>query len=209
MKVGIIGGGNVGKAIARAAVGAGHDVLITTTDLRRTEAVANELGVVASGSNRDAARSADLVVLAVPYGAVSQVAEEVADVVADKPVVDATNPLTADGSGLAVTDRSGAETVQELLPRAAVVKAFNTVFAANQADPVVNGAQLDGFYAGNDQAAKDVVAEFLSAVGYHPIDAGDLTAARTLEHMAFLNISLNARNGWTWRSGWKLVGPTG
>lgn len=51
------------------------------------------------------------------------------------------------------------------------------------------------FYAGNDSAAKQRVAELLAAIGYRPMDAGELTAARALEHMAFLNISLNARNG--------------
>jgi hypothetical protein len=205
----IIGAGNVGKAIARAATRAGHEVVITSTDPDRTRAVADELAATAGSSNADAVRDADLVVLAVPYHAVAAVADEVADGLAGKPVIDATNPLAADGSGLAVTDRSGAEAVQEALPGAFVVKAFNTVFAANQADPVVDGTQLDGFFAGDDDAAKAVVAQFLSAAGYRPVDAGDLAAARALEHMAFLNIALNARNGWAWRSGWKLVGPTG
>jgi 8-hydroxy-5-deazaflavin:NADPH oxidoreductase len=68
---------------------------------------------------------------------------------------------------------------------------------------------LDGFYAGNDDKAKGAVAGWLSAIGYRPINAGDLRAARALEHMAFLNISLNARNNWSWQTGWKLLGPTG
>ena len=122
-------------------------------------------------------------------------------------MVDATNPLTADSSRLTVTDRSAAEMLQEQLPSARVVKAFNTVFASKQAAPEVDGTQLDGFYAGDDQAAKARVRDWLAAIGYRPIDAGNLSAARALEHMAFLNISLNARNGWSWQSGWKLVGP--
>jgi len=130
-------------------------------------------------------------------------------VAAGKVIVDATNPLKADSSGLAVTDRSGAELLQDRLPGASVVKAFNTVFASNQAEPVVDGVALDGFVAGDDAAAKARVADLLTAIGYRPVDAGGLAAARALEHMAFLNISLNANNNWSWRSGWKLVGPTG
>lgn len=83
------------------------------------------------------------------------------------------------------------------------------MFAANQASPEIDGTPLDGYIAGDDEAAKRTVAELLGAIGYRPIDVGGLSAARALQHMAFLNITLNARNGWPWRSGWKLVGPTG
>jgi 8-hydroxy-5-deazaflavin:NADPH oxidoreductase len=69
--------------------------------------------------------------------------------------------------------------------------------------------RLDGFYAGDDEAAKSTVAELLAAIGFHPLDAGELLAARVLERMAVVHISLNARHGWPWQSGWKLLGPTG
>lgn len=209
MRLAVIGAGNVGQAVARAGIRTGHDVVITATDPGKTKEIADALGASAANSNVEAVRDADLIVIAVPYGAVAQVGTEVAEVVAGKVVIDATNPLKADGSGLAVTDRSGAETLQDLIPQASVVKAFNTVFASNQSEPVVDGTQLDGFYAGNDDNAKATVAEFLTAIGYRAIDTGDLAAARALERMAFLNISMNARNGWSWQSGWKLVGPAG
>jgi predicted dinucleotide-binding enzyme len=89
-----------------------------------------------------------------------------------------------------------------------VVKAFNTVFASRLNDPVLDGVPLDGFYAGDDAGAKQVVAELLARMGLRPIDTGELLTARALELMAFLNVSLNARNGWSWQSGWKLLGPT-
>ena len=110
--------------------------------------------------------------------------------------------MEADFSVLYAGERSGAEEVQQLLPETAVVKAFNTVLASNQAQPITEeGIALDGLYAGNDENAKRTVADWLSAIGYRPIDAGDLTAARDLEHLAFLNISLNARNHWSWQTG--------
>ena len=67
---------------------------------------------------------------------------------------------------------------------------------------------MDGFYAGEDEAAKAVVAELLAAMGFRPMDAGGLLNARALEEMAFLNMSFNLRYGWPWQTGWKLLGPT-
>jgi len=207
MRIAILGAGNVGSAVARAAAKAGHQVVVSAPSADKAQAVAAEVGGTAAGSNQQAVADADMVVLAVPYGAVDQVAGEIGPAVRGKVVVDVTNPMRADASGLAVGDRSGAEEIQDKLPGAAVVKAFNTVFAANQAAPVVDGTGLDGFYAGDDEQAKQQVAQLLAAMGYRPIDAGPLSAALPLEHMAFLNISMNARNNWPWQSGWKLVGP--
>ena len=208
MKIAVVGAGNVGSAVGRAGVNTGHDVVMASRTPEKAQTVAGSIGAKAASSPAEAARDADLVVLAVPFGAVTDVAEEIADAVAGKVVVDVINPLKADFSGLA-TDRSAAEEVQERLPNARVVKAFNTVFASNQANPTVDGTPLDGFYAGDDADAKQVVADLLSAIGYRPIDVGGIQLARALEHMAFLNILLNATKGWSWQSGWKLVGPTG
>lgn len=209
MEITIIGAGNAGGAIARGATRVGHRVTVTANDPDHARALAEEIGGTAAEDTADAVRGADLVVLAVPYGAVPDVAREIGDAVGGKTVVDATNPLKADGSGLAVTDRSGAEEAAAQLPGARIVKAFNTVLASRQADPVVDGTPLDGFYAGDDDQSKNTVRALLDAIGYRPIDAGPLTASRSLEHLAYLNISLNARGGWAWQSGWKLIGPMG
>ena len=208
MRIAVLGAGNVGSAVARAAAEAGHQVVLSAPSGDKAQAVAAEVGGTAAGSNRQAVADADVVVLAIPYSAIDDVAREIAPAVRGKVVVDVTNPMRADLSGLAVSDRSGAEEIQDKLPGAAVVKAFNTVFAANQASPSVGGTGLDGFYAGDDEQAKQQVAQLLAAMGYRPVDAGPLSAALPLEHMAFLNISMNARNNWPRQSGWKLVGPS-
>ena len=208
MKVAIIGSGNVGSAVAKAATDTGHEV--TVADLEGTESLAalgKDLGVATTSSNAEAVDDSDLVVLAVPFGAVDAVVGTIADHVGDKIVVDVTNPLKDDLSGLQTDGTSGAELVQKQLPKAKVVKAFNTVFAGNQANPTVDGVQLDGFVAGDDLDAKKQVLHLLEEIGYRPIDVGPLSTARYLEGMAFLNISLNAKNNWSWQSGWKLVGP--
>lgn len=209
MKVAIIGAGNVGGAIAHGAARAGHSVSIAATHPEHAQDLASQVGGTAAQSAAEASQDADVVVLAVPYGAVSDVVKALRDAANGKVVIDATNPLKPDGSGLAVSDRSGAEEIQDRLAGARVVKAFNTVFAAKQADPVTDGTPLDGFYAGDDEQAKERVRQILADFGYRPIDAGPLSAARALEYLALLNIALNIRHGWPWQSGWKLIGPTG
>lgn len=208
MKLAIIGSGNVGSAVAKAAKGLGHDV--TVADLEGSEnleALKADLGVTTTISNQEAVAEADIVVLAVPFGVVETVAKGIADQVGDRIVIDITNPLKDDLSGLQTDGTSGAELVQKQLPQAKVIKAFNTVFAGNQAVATVDGVQLDGFVAGDDADAKKHVIHLLEEIGYRPIDVGPLSTARYLEGMAFLNIALNAKNNWSWQSGWKLVGP--
>ena len=207
MKVAIIGSGNVGTAIARGSKEAGHDVVVADADAEQLAETSRTTDVETTTSNTEAVKDADMVVLALPFGVNQEVAWELADEHADTVVVDVANPLKPDLSGLATNGKSSAELVQEAAPRARVVKAFNTVLAANQAAPVVEGVQLDGFVAGDDADAKKWILRLLEEIGFRPIDVGPLSAARYLEGMAFLNISLNAANEWSWRSGWKLVGP--
>jgi 8-hydroxy-5-deazaflavin:NADPH oxidoreductase len=133
--------------------------------------------------------------------------DDIGDALRDQVVVDATNPLRPDSTGLVTENTSGAETIQARLRPVRVVKAFNTALAARQAQPTVDGIQLDGFVAGDDEAAKRVALDYVTSLGFHPIDAGPLVMARALEAMALLNIILQIRNGWTWQTGWKLVGP--
>jgi 8-hydroxy-5-deazaflavin:NADPH oxidoreductase len=206
MKFAIIGAGNVGAA--RAVTGAGHDAVVADSTDDRLQAVAAQAPVATTISNVDAVTGADVVVFAVPFGVVGDLVSGLREELADKMILDVTNPLAPDLSGLATNGISAAELIQQAAPEARVVKAFNTVFAANQSEAAVDGTQLDGFVAGDDEEAKQTVIELLTAVGYRPIDVGPLSFARYLEGMALLNIALNAHNGWAWRSGWKLVGPT-
>ena len=201
MKVAIIGAGNVGKALATSITRAGHEVTISAKHPEHAREAAREIGATAAESNAAAAADADVVILAVPYGkAGEEVATEIRDEVAGRPVVDVTNPLKADYSGLA-TDTSSAEELQQQLPAANVVKAFNTIFAANQAQP---SRDIDGYVAADDEKAKQTVISLVESMGFTPLDVGALASARYLEGMAFINIGLNAQNGWSWTSAWKL-----
>ena len=208
MRIAIIGAGNVGGGFARAAVAAGHEVVISATHAKKAEAVAAETGARAVASNVDAVQGAQVVVLAVPGTAAPAVATELAPALQDAVIVDATNPLNASFSGLDVTGVSGAEDVAQAARSVPVVKAFNTVFASRYAAPTENGEPLQVLLAGDDAAAKTRVAEVATSLGFTPMDAGGIRLARALEEMAFLNITLNATNGWAWQSAWQLVGPT-
>jgi 8-hydroxy-5-deazaflavin:NADPH oxidoreductase len=207
MDISIIGAGNVGKALAAAFSRAGHTVIIASRDPEDAGSVAAATGAQVATSNADAARRGQVVVFAVPFTSAPEIAAEIADAVVGKPVIDATNRMSFGADGPAIdTTTSNAEELAALLPGANVVKAFNTLFASNQADPIADGVQLDGFVAADDAAAKATVLELVASIGLRPVDAGPLARARQLEGLAFLNITINIANSGSWQSGWKLVG---
>jgi predicted dinucleotide-binding enzyme len=208
MKIAVLGAGNVGAGLARAAVAAGHTVTISASTPAKAESAAAETGAVAAASNVAAVAGADLVVLAVPHGAVAGIAAEIRDAVAGVPIVDATNPLNATYSDLVIEGDSAAADLQVLVPSSPVVKAFNTTFASRYAAPAEDGSPLPVFIAGDDADAKAKVEELAISLGFQGLDVGGLRHARGLEELAFLNITLNATKGWSWQSAWTLVGPT-
>jgi len=207
MDIAIIGAGNVGTALATSFKRAGHDVVIASRDPEDAGSVAAATHSRVAISNLQAAADADLIVLAIPFSSVPDVAAEIAEAVAGKPVVDATNRMSFGADGPEIdTTTSNAEELAGLLPDAHVVKAFNTLFASNQSDPIAEGVQLSGFVAGDDADAKALVLGLVREIGLDPVDVGPLARARQLEGLAFLNITLNIANGGSWQSGWKLVG---
>jgi 8-hydroxy-5-deazaflavin:NADPH oxidoreductase len=208
MRITIIGAGNVGGGLAAAAVRADHDVVISASSSDSAGKAASSIGATAASSNGEAVRDADIVVLAIPHGAVAGIVAELGNALDGKVVIDSTNPLNATYTDLTTTGTSAAETLQQELPGSAVVKAFNTVFASRLGSPTEGGEPLDVLIAGDDADAKATVGALAGSLGFKVIDAGGLRMARTLEEMAFLNIGLNASNGWAWQSAWKLVGPT-
>jgi predicted dinucleotide-binding enzyme len=208
MRIAIIGAGNVGGGLAGAATTAGHEVVLSASDPANAQRAAANAGATPAGSNAEAVEGADLVVLAVPGGAVSGIAAELGEALTGTIVVDATNPLNDTYTDLTTARVSAAELLQQQLPGATVVKSLNTVFAARYGNPTEGGQPLDALVAGDDAAAKATVARLVESIGLHPVDAGGLRMARALEEIAFLNISLNAGNGWVWQSAFQLVGPT-
>jgi predicted dinucleotide-binding enzyme len=188
MKIAIIGSGNVGKALGASFVRAGNSVIYAAVSADSSRMAAKAVGGTFAGSVREAAEGAEMVVIAVPYASAAHwVATEMAPVVSGKIVIDVTNPLKADYSGLATEGGpSGAENFAAWLPGAHVVKAFNTLFASVQADPKSHGVEIDALFATDDQDARAKVGALLRSLGFRPVYVGPLARARELEAMAFM-----------------------
>lgn len=191
MKIGIIGKGNVGTAIGSGLQRAGHQVRFGHRDPSEPVSAAAEWG--------------DLIILAVPHGSVQQAVREIGNRADGKVLVDVTNPLTADMELAMGFSTSNAEEVQEMAPKARVVKAFNTVFAQNQGAGKVASHQLTAFIAGNNREAKDTVMKLTKEMGYDPVDVGDLKSARYLEPMAVMLIGLAYKLGMGPNIGYRLI----
>jgi len=194
MKLAIIGSGNIGKSIGDWAAKVNYEVIFAAKNEQRALEAARLAGHNAKSANvQTAVELADMILLAVPYNAVKEVLSDIGPLLKGKVLIDATNALNADFSGLMLGfTTSAAEEIAKLAPEALVVKAFNTVFAhlyASQ-NPKIKGNTISVFYAGDDDGAKAKVAELITKMGFDAVDAGLLKAARNLEPLAFLNISL-------------------
>ena len=143
----------------------------------------------------------DIVVLAVPYPAVSAVIAERGDSLAGRIVVDITNPLDFEtfDSLTVPSDSSATAEIAAALPQSNVLKAFNTTFAATLAAGTVGSLTTTVLIAGDDADAKSTLAGIVTSGGLNAIDAGALQRARELEGFGFLQISLaaNEKIGWT------------
>ena len=209
MDIAIIGAGNVGTALAGSFTRAGHPVTIAASTKESAEETAAQTGARAAATKVAAVEEADVVVLAVPYPALEEVLGDVGEAVDGKVVVDVTNRFNHEDPAASLDGTSAAEQIQARVPGARVVKAFNTVFASRQAEPIVDGKPLDGFVAGDDEGAKKTVLQLAESIGFRPIDAGPLGMARALEAMGVLIIGLQMWHNWSWQNGWKLIGPLG
>jgi predicted dinucleotide-binding enzyme len=196
MDILIIGAGNMGRAIATRAVAAKHSVRVIDHDDAKAEQLAADLreqnpNCDARAVGTEALASADLVVLALNYPATREFAAEHSKRLAGKVIIDIANP--ADFTTFDPTTAPGTSAAEELaaeLPDAHVVKAFNTTFATTLTAGQVNDEQLDVFIAGDDEAAKATVTEFVRTSGLRPIEVGPLRRARALEAFQIMHMSL-------------------
>ncbi len=187
MRVGIIGTGNVGQAIAKGLRNTSHEVRFGSRDPKEATVVDG----MKVEPQREVAAWADVVILAVPFSAVRETVQGLDGGHLDgKVVVDVTNALSPSRDLALGFNTSGAEELAKLVPRARVVKAFNTVFARNMSTGKVAGEPLALFVAGDSGAAKDSVMRLGREIGFDPVDAGPLKAARYLEPMGAFQISL-------------------
>jgi 8-hydroxy-5-deazaflavin:NADPH oxidoreductase len=188
MKIAIIGLGNMGKGIAKRLAG-NADLTLAARNEATAAAAAAILPSTKSASISDAINGAEIIVLATHYAAALELAALPA--LAGKIVVDISNPVKPDFSGLLLGhDTSAAEEIQALAKGAHVVKAFNTIFAGLFDASTSATSTVPVFLAGNDEGAVDAVAAMVTVAGFAVEKTGGLDAARLLEPVGMLNIRL-------------------
>ncbi|MEF3403256.1 NADPH-dependent F420 reductase [Agromyces sp. CCNWLW203] len=190
--ISIIGSGNMARAIGTLALEGGNTVEVMARNPDKAAALARALGNGATTGAWRATPTGDIVIIAVLFAGAVPVVSQYGEALADKIVVDITNPFNADASGLAVPhDTSVAQMIAEAAPSTTrVVKAFNTLFS----HVLAAGDPVDVFMAGDDTRAKASVSAFITTLGLRPRDAGDLSMAHWLEGAGLLEVGL-ARNG--------------
>jgi 8-hydroxy-5-deazaflavin:NADPH oxidoreductase len=193
MKVGILGSGDVAKALAAGFIKHGHQVVLGTRDPGKLkDFVANQRGARAAGF-ADAAAFGEVVVLAVKGTAARDALNAAgAGSLAGKPVIDATNPIADAPPTNGVLkfftslDQSLLEQLQSAFPGAHLVKAFNSVGNAAMINPQFPGGKPTMFICGNDDKAKATVRGICEQFGWEVADMGKAEAARAIEPLCML-----------------------
>jgi 8-hydroxy-5-deazaflavin:NADPH oxidoreductase len=205
MRVAILGSGIVGQTLASGFLKHGHQVVMGTLnpdkDLNWTGPPAGRPTIT---TYKEAAQSADLMVLAVKGTASEAVAREIAAPAAGKTVIDATNPIAdlPPENGVlrffTSLDQSLMERLQKLAPAAHWVKAFNSVGNARMINPDFAGTRPTMFICGDNEHAKGEVASILGQFGWEVEDMGGVQAARAIEPLCMLwCIPGFLKNEWT------------
>jgi 8-hydroxy-5-deazaflavin:NADPH oxidoreductase len=205
MKVAVLGTGQVAIALAKGFASRGHTVVFGTRDVQGKTALEAVKAVVGSSAALypEAAKSADMAVVTTSWSG-TQNALQLAGAanLAGKLVIDVTNPLDFSSGKPTLAlgfPNSAGQQIQQWLPEAQVVKAFNIISSTRMVDPQFEEGHADMFIAGNDATAKAKTVNILKSFGWHaPIDMGDISKAYLLEALAMTWIEYGAtRNHWT------------
>ncbi|KAA0109945.1 NADPH-dependent F420 reductase [Mycolicibacterium sp. P1-5] len=193
--ISIVGLGSMAGALADQALGGGHTVEIVGRDQAKAErAAAVHDGAIVGAAG--AVPVGDIVILAVPYPSAVAVVRDYGNALRGKVIIDITNPVTPDFTGLLVPEgSSGAQEIAKAAPAGAhVVKAFNTLPSDVLAAGSAQGRPLDVFIAGDDAQAKARVSRLIESMRLRPMDTGQLWMARALEYAALLHLGLVAHS---------------
>lgn len=199
MNVSVLGGtGEQGRGLAQRLARAGQSVMIGSRSADRAQSIAAEIGSgVAGGSNEDAARFGDIVIVAVPWDGHRELLESLAYDLAGKIVVDCVNPLGFDKQGafaLSVDEGSAAQQAASVLPDSSVVAAFHHISAVLLLDDNVSSIETDVLVLGDDRDATDAVQALAGRIdGIRGIYGGRLRNAGQVEAFTANLISMNRR----------------
>ena len=213
MRVGVLGSGEVGRRLAEAFSGRGHEVMIGSRDPSKPELrdwLSGDGSGIEAGSFEQAAAHGELIVLAVLGRAAEEaIADAGPDNFSGKVVIDAMNPLDFSGGFPPKLSISGedslGERVQRALPDARVVKAFNTIGNPYFVDPSFSEGQPTMLIAGDDQDAKDTVRNVLTDFGWaDTVDIGGIEGSRELEAICIVWVKIGGARG-AWDHGFRLL----
>jgi predicted dinucleotide-binding enzyme len=183
IKIGLIGTGRVGGALAGAWAKAGHELLLSSLDLDADKALAAKLGSnVRAGTTSEAATFGDVVLISVPYGALPGIGKSVGDLLKGKIVIDTSNPIeNRDGDIAKWAREKGAGLASaELLPGARIVRGFNAIGAASMGAAHQQPGKTGMPIAGDDAQAIETVSRLVRDIGYEPVVVGGLAMGRYL-----------------------------
>lgn len=207
-KIGILGSGVVGKALAEGFLRLGHEVMIGTRNPESLKEFAEKNKVVI-GNFEETAKFGDIIVFAVK-GVEIESAIELAgeENFSEKVVIDTTNPLVVEDNHPTMEigyPESNGKTLQDKLPNAMVVKAFNTVPSHYMCNPKVEEGEPDFFYCGDDENAKEIVKDFAVQWGWKQfVDLGNIEESYLLEALAMIYILYGFKNN-NWNHAFKLL----
>lgn len=204
MHIVICGSGRVGRALGTGWTRTGHTITYAMRDPASAKAEELRQGGFALTSIDRATRTADVIVLAVPWEAVAPTIAALGDLTG-KILIDTTDPLKSTRELAVGFGDSGGETIARLARGARVVKAFSTTGAANMADSEYPGGRLMMAIAGDEATAKQTVMVLAAQLGFEPIDTGALAMSRYLEPLAMIWINLAYDQGMGTQFGFALL----
>ena len=212
MKIGILGSGDVGKALARGFVSRDHDVMISSREpAKLQDFVSEQGGKIRSGSFEEAAKFGELVLIATLFSGTKHALDLAGPAnFSGKTVIDCTNPLRFEEGKMPQLslgfDNSAGEEVQRWLPDAKVVKAFNIIGNQFMVDPQLPGGPPTMFIAGNDDSAKKTVTQLIESLGWKDAvsDLGGIEESRYLEPMCIVWVHYGIRTG-AWDHAFKML----
>jgi predicted dinucleotide-binding enzyme len=183
----LIGTGNMARTIGTRAVAGGNTVEVMGRDQSKAENLAETLGGGTTTGTWGAVPVGDIVITALLYDGVVPTVAAYADALANKVIVDISNPFNATFDGLAHDEETSvAQQIAKVAPTSAsVIKAFNTIFRN-----VLETGRPDVFLAGDDAQAKKSVAAFIDSLGLRPLDVGSLKMAHWLEGLGVITVGL-------------------
>jgi predicted dinucleotide-binding enzyme len=182
-KVGMIGSGNVGSSIGRVLASKGYDVMFSSRNLESDQKLAAEAGANArAGTPQEAAAFGEILVFAVPYGALPELGKSLGNSIKGKVVLDACNPFPQrDGEIANEAREKGAGAVSaELLPGARIVRAFNAIGAARMGQAHREPGKVGMPIAGDDKQAIEIASKLIRDIGYEPVLVGGTAMGKYL-----------------------------